>query len=155
MNEELNRCQTTVGTVGDRRAHSVDQSETQRVLWVTWTVKCVQYVLTVTMRLRQPTDFLILEALSDGRRDTGANIAALTETDRGYVNTELRHLADHGLVRKVGPHDNSGLYQITPLGVAAVEKRDLYNTDQDRFETLIYDLADDITLHPASVTVPP
>ena len=85
------------------------------------------------MQLRQPTDFLILEALSDGRRDTGANIAALTETDRGYVNTELRQLADYGFVRKVGPHDNYGLYRITPLGVAAVEKRELYDTDQERF----------------------
>lgn len=105
------------------------------------------------MRLTQPTHFLILEALSDGRRNTGANLAEIIERDRGYVNTELPRLADKGLVEKVGPHENSGLYQITSLGVAAVKKRELYEENQDKFETEIYRLQDSIELNPPEVTI--
>lgn len=105
------------------------------------------------MKLRQPTDFLILEALSEGRRNTGANIAVTIECDRGYVNTELSQLAEQGLVERVGPHENSGLYQITPLGVAAVEKRQLYEKDQDAFEPEMHELKDSIEIHPPEVTV--
>jgi predicted transcriptional regulator len=62
------------------------------------------------MRLVQPTDFDILTALSDGKRKTAANIAQLIEKNRGYINTRLPILADYGLIERVGPAPNSGLY---------------------------------------------
>lgn len=107
------------------------------------------------MQLRQPTDFLILEALSDGKRNTGANIAVKIGADRGYINAELPQLADYGLVEKVGPHENSGLYQITPLGVAAVEKQPLYDEDQAAFESVIHEFKDEITIRPPEVVGQP
>ncbi|GGI95270.1 hypothetical protein GCM10008995_01810 [Halobellus salinus] len=105
------------------------------------------------MRLRRPTDFLILDVLSDGERNTGANIADLIERDRGYVNTQLPTIEDQGFVKKIGPHQNSGLYQITPLGIAAVQKQSLYSESEDEFETAIRELADQIEITRPSVTI--
>lgn len=105
------------------------------------------------MRLRRPTDFLILEALSDGKRNTGANIAGMINYDRAYVNTQLPKLEDQGLLEKIGPHKDSGLYRITPLGVAALEKRTLYDNDEDEFEAAIQDLAENIEIEHPSVII--
>lgn len=88
------------------------------------------------MRLTQPTDFEILEAVSDGKRNTGANIAMEKDIDRGYVNAQLPKLADYGLLKKIGPAEKSGLYQITTLGMIAVRWRDKYEETED-FETKI------------------
>mgnify|MGYP003836270915 CR=1 FL=1 len=98
------------------------------------------------IRLTQPTDFLILDVLSDGKRDTASNIAKQIDKKRRYINTRLPTLADYNLIRKIGPHESSGLYQITPLGVAAVQKQALYNQDQDQFDAAIRDLALDIQI---------
>ncbi len=105
------------------------------------------------MRLTQPTDFLILEALSDGKRNTAPNIAHQISKKRAYVNTRLPHLCDHRLVSKVGVNPNSGLYRITPLGVAAVENRSLYDSDRSEFESAVDDLADRITITGPVVTI--
>jgi hypothetical protein len=83
------------------------------------------------MRLTDPTDFEILDALSDGRRNTAANLAHLIDRTRPYINTRLPLLADYGLVERVGPAPNSGLYQITPRGLAALELRDQYGEVDD------------------------
>lgn len=48
------------------------------------------------MRLASPTDFDILDALSNGKRNTAANIAIDLGRDRPYINTRLPVLADHG-----------------------------------------------------------
>ena len=102
--------------------------------------------VSVPIRLTQPTDFLILDALSDGKRDAASNIAKRIDKKRSYINTRLPVLADYNLIQKIGPHENSGLYQITPLGVAAVQKQALYDQDQDQFDTSIRDLADNIEI---------
>ncbi|WP_226929243.1 ArsR family transcriptional regulator [Halorubrum halophilum] len=108
------------------------------------------------MRLVDPTDFQILKTLSDGRRDTAANLAVIIDKDRNYLNTRLPVLADEELIERVGPAESSGLYQITPRGVAAAQNQSLYATDRDQFETTIDEqepliTITDPTVHQASV----
>lgn len=88
------------------------------------------------MRLRQPTDFLILESLHIYGRNVATNLAETTGKSRKNVNNRLPVLADYGLVRKVGPAERSGLYEITETGRVAVELSDEYD-DTDDFEALI------------------
>jgi len=89
------------------------------------------------MRLVQPTDFEILHALSDGRRNTAANIAHMLEKNRGYVNTRLPVLADYRLLSRVGPAPNSGLYEITNRGRAALDNREVYGEPDVDFAALL------------------
>lgn len=89
------------------------------------------------MRLVEPTDFEILDALSDGRRNNAANLAYLLDKDRSYLNTRLPVLADFKLVERVGPAPNSGLYIITERGLAAVECRDRYGDPDVDFDALL------------------
>ncbi|MFC4438179.1 MULTISPECIES: winged helix-turn-helix domain-containing protein [Natrialbaceae] len=88
------------------------------------------------MKLRQPTDFLILEELEDKGRNVATNLAAHTGKSRKNINTRLPVLEDYSLVRKIGPAERSGLYEITSLGKAALVYRDQYD-DADDFESLI------------------
>ncbi|MCU4741585.1 winged helix-turn-helix domain-containing protein [Halobacteria archaeon AArc-m2/3/4] len=90
------------------------------------------------MRLRQPTDFRILEALEEHGRNVASNLATHTEKSRKNINTRLPVLEDYGLVRKIGPADRSGLYEITSLGKSALVYRDQYDAVDD-FESLIRD----------------
>lgn len=78
------------------------------------------------MRLRQPTDFLILEALAEHGRNVAPNLAALTGKSRENINTRLPVLEDYDLVTKIGPADRSGLYEITDRGRCALANRDEY-----------------------------
>ena len=89
------------------------------------------------MKLASPTDFDILEALSDGKRNTAANIAIEIDRDRAYINTRLPLLADHGLLERIGPAPNSGLYEITPRGRTALKHRSAYHDESTDFEALI------------------
>lgn len=95
------------------------------------------------MRLASPTDFDILEALSDGKRNTAANIAIEIDRDRPYINTRLPILADHALIERIGPAPKSGLYEITAKGKAVVEHRDVYRDETVDFEELIESELDD------------
>jgi len=88
------------------------------------------------MKLVRPTDFEILEALSDGKRNTAANIAYHLDKKRGYVNTRLPVLADYDLIDRIGPAPNSGLYEITDRGLAALSHREQYDT-ADNFDALV------------------
>lgn len=88
------------------------------------------------MHLYQPTDFLILEALHTYGRNVAPNIAKTIDKSRENVNTRLPVLAKYGLVRKIGPSERSGLYEITPEGKAAFELRKQYDATDD-FEALI------------------
>ncbi|SIS00177.1 winged helix-turn-helix domain-containing protein [Natronorubrum thiooxidans] len=88
------------------------------------------------MKLRQPTDFLILEELEDKGRNVATNLAAHTGKSRKNINTRLPVLEDYGLVCKIGPAERSGLYEITSMGKAALVYRDQYD-DVDDFESLI------------------
>ena len=60
------------------------------------------------MRLTQPTDFEILEALDRHGRNVATNLALHLDRDRAYLNTRMPHLLDHGLIEKVGPAESSG-----------------------------------------------
>ncbi|RKD97317.1 winged helix-turn-helix domain-containing protein [Halopiger aswanensis] len=88
------------------------------------------------MKLRQPTDFLILEALEDKGRNVATNLAEHTGKSRKNINTRLPVLEDYGLVEKIGPAERSGLYEITSMGKAALVYRDQYD-EVDDFESLI------------------
>lgn len=88
------------------------------------------------MKLRQPTDFLILEALEDTGRNVATNLASHTGKSRKNINTRLPVLEDYKLVEKIGPADRSGLYEITSLGKAALVYQDQYD-EVDDFESLI------------------
>jgi len=88
------------------------------------------------MKLRRPTDFLVLEALEEHGRNVAANLAFHTGKTRKNINTRLPVLADYGLVDKIGPADRSGLYEITQKGRVAVMYREQYDTADD-FEELI------------------
>ncbi|ELY41643.1 hypothetical protein [Natronorubrum sulfidifaciens] len=90
------------------------------------------------MKLRQPTDFLILEALEETGRNVATNLKAHTGKGRKNINTRLPMLTDYGLVRKIGPKEQSGLYEITSKGEAALAHRDEYDEVVD-FEQLIED----------------
>ena len=89
------------------------------------------------MKLASPTDFDVLEALSDGKRNTAANIAIEIDRDRAYINTRLPLLADHGLLDRIGPAPNSGLYEITRKGQLALQHRNAYGRDDVDFEALL------------------
>lgn len=102
-------------------------------------------------RLVQPTDFQILEALSDGRRDTAVNLAVKCEKDRNYINTRLPVLADEDLLQRIGPAENAGLYQILPRGVAAIRNQSVYDTDREQFETLLDTQASQITIEEPTI----
>lgn len=88
------------------------------------------------MKLRQPTDFLILEALLSFGRNVAPNVAEITGKSRKNVNNRLPVLDDYGLVRRVGPADRSGLYEITERGRTAVRLEEQYDA-VDEFEKLI------------------
>lgn len=96
------------------------------------------------MRLTVPTDFEILGALSDGRRNNAINIAVELDRNRSYINTRLPVLADYNLIERVGPASNSGLYVITEKGEIVAEHQEAYEDDSIDFETFIQErLADE------------
>lgn len=80
------------------------------------------------MKLRRPTDFLILEALRKHGRNVATNLEHHTQKSRKNINTRLPMLEDYGLVSKVGPSKTSGLYEITPKGQAALKHRESYES---------------------------
>lgn len=88
------------------------------------------------VKLRQPTDFLILEALEETGRNVAPNLASHTGKSRKNINTRLPVLEDYGLVEKVGPADRSGLYEITNLGKSALVHQSEYDEVED-FDSLI------------------
>lgn len=88
------------------------------------------------MKLRQPTDFLILEALQVYGRNVAPNIAELIDKSRKNINTRLPVLWDYGLVKKIGPAEHSGLYEITDKGHVVLQLRDAYDSTED-FDALV------------------
>nr|WP_233745317.1 hypothetical protein [Halobacterium bonnevillei] len=59
------------------------------------------------MKLAVPTDFEILDALADGKRNNAVNLSYILDKNRAYINTRLPVLADYALVERVGPAPNS------------------------------------------------
>lgn len=88
------------------------------------------------MKLRQPTDFLILEALHTYGRNVAPNLAAITDKSRKNINNRLPVLNDYSLVRKIGPAERSGLYELTDKGRVALRLRDEYDHSVD-FDGLV------------------
>lgn len=83
----------------------------------------------------RPLDFLLLEELLKGR-NLGGNLHITLDVTRPYTNERLRTIADYGLVERVGPNENVGLYQITDKGRAALEYQDEYD-EIDDFDAFI------------------
>lgn len=77
------------------------------------------------LHLVEPTDFEILSYLAEGGRNNAVNIAVALEQNREYMNARLHALASHECVEGIGPAENSGLYEITEKGEAALEFRHL------------------------------
>ncbi|WP_345778219.1 ArsR family transcriptional regulator [Halobaculum rubrum] len=75
-------------------------------------------------------------------RNVAPNIAEHLDRDKGYINTRLPQLADYGLLARIGPSENAGLYEITKRGRVALEQRDEYE-DADDFDAVIDDYLDD------------
>lgn len=61
------------------------------------------------MKLRQPTDFLILKPLAADGRNVATNLSELTGKSPKNLNNRLPQLVEYGLVRKIGPTEHSGL----------------------------------------------
>lgn len=81
------------------------------------------------MKLVVPTDFEILEAMSDSKRQTAPNLAEILDRERQYMNDRLADLAGKGLIKKVGPSERSGMYEITTRGRIALEHKGEYSHD--------------------------
>lgn len=103
---------------------------------VTYQVTDYHNARSKTVKLRQPTDFLILEALHAYGRNVAPNLSHITGKSRKNVNNRLPVLDDYGLVEKIGPAERSGLYEITERGRIALRSRDEYDSTTD-FEGLI------------------
>ena len=98
--------------------------------------KAAYVPIRAPVRLRRPTDFLILEGLHSYGRNVAPNLAHITGKSRKNVNNRLPVLADYGLVQKIGPADRSGLYEITDRGRVALRLRDQYHATED-FDALV------------------
>jgi predicted transcriptional regulator len=97
------------------------------------------------MKLAAPTDFDILEALSDRKRNNAVNLAHLLDKNRAYINTRLPILADYDLVERVGPAPNSGLYVITEKGQAVLENQSKYREDSVDFDAEVAETLSDLS----------
>lgn len=95
------------------------------------------------MKLRQPTDFLILHALYTHGRNVAPNLATIIDKSRANINNRLPILEDYGLVRKIGPSDHSGLYELTEKGERALANADRYD-EIDDFEQLLEESTRDV-----------
>jgi len=96
------------------------------------------------VKLQRPTDFLILECLAEGGRNVAANVALEIDKSRSHVNVRLPMLQDYGLVEKIGPAENSGLYEITSKGRVVLEHREEYDAEDVTFDELVAEKVDEV-----------
>ena len=89
------------------------------------------------MKLTSPTDFEILVALSNGKRNNATNLSHILDKNRPYINTRLPVLTDYGLVERIGPAPNSGLYVITEKGRVVADMQSAYNDEETDFEAML------------------
>lgn len=98
-----------------------------------------------SLSLRQPTDFLILEAFSNGENYTAGAIAHRIqnviysdhEITKENVNTRLPELENYGLLEKVPAIGRSGLYRISEAGLIALDYKTEYDNPNVDFLELI------------------
>jgi hypothetical protein len=89
------------------------------------------------MKLQRPTDFLILNHLTEEGRNVAVNLALEIDKSRSHVNVRLPVLEDYDLVEKIGPAENSGLYQITGKGQVTAAYEDEYGKEGVDFDALV------------------
>ena len=89
------------------------------------------------LELVEPTDFEILAYLAEEGRNNAINVAVALDRNREYMNTRLGTLAQYGCLRRVGPAEHSGLYEITEKGAAALEHREARHDPEADFEALV------------------
>ncbi|MFC7202672.1 winged helix-turn-helix domain-containing protein [Haloferax namakaokahaiae] len=94
------------------------------------------------MQLVEPTDFDILGYLQSNGRNNAVNLAVALDRERTYMNTRLRTLCELGCTQRVGPAKNSGLYEITSVGVAALQYRSANKDPDVDFLELIHEAAE-------------
>jgi DNA-binding MarR family transcriptional regulator len=82
--------------------------------------------------LTVPTDLEILELLSNGDRQTPANVAAHLDHDSRYMSERLRNLEERGYIRDAPPAERSGMYELTDLGAIAAFHIHTYVRDYHR-----------------------
>lgn len=80
-----------------------------------------------TVKLVVPTDFDILEEMSDGKRYTGNFLGPILDKDDQYVRNRLAELRGKGLVKK---EPNSQMYVITEKGLVVLHLQDQYDHDR-------------------------
>jgi predicted transcriptional regulator len=93
------------------------------------------------------TDWEILGELRHGR-NVAANLALEIDRHRKTVNKKLSYLLDYGLVEKIGPHEQSGLYELTQRGRLAYEHREKYHDDAVDFDAFLDEKLDASELDP-------
>lgn len=90
------------------------------------------------VKLNEPTDFEILDALRDGGNLTPGRVAHRIDRSTKYVSTRLSQLRDYGLVEYVPPEELGELYRVTEAGERAAELRDEYGgPDDDKWEEIV------------------
>lgn len=99
--------------------------------------------------LTSPTDLEIMDLLSDGRRQTPANMAAYLDRDPAYMSERLRNLEEREYIRDAPPADRSGMYELTDLGKIAayhINKyvRDYHNVFRSKCERILDNQPQDI-----------
>lgn len=82
------------------------------------------------MKIVVPTSFQVLRVLDSRARQTAPNLAELLDRETSYMSNQLADLASQGLVRKVGPSDNSSMYEITSRGRMVLEYAQEYTHDR-------------------------
>ena len=87
--------------------------------------------------LVEPTDFEILAYLEEEGRNNAVNVAVALGKNREYMNSRLGILARDGCLHRVGPAENSGLYEITEKGRVALEHRDACGDPNADFEEVV------------------
>jgi DNA-binding HxlR family transcriptional regulator len=91
---------------------------------------------TTVVKLSRPADFDILQALDGTGRNVARNLQHHIDASRKHINNRLPQLEDYGLVKKIGPDEDSGLYEITEKGRVALKHRKKYD-EVDDFEALV------------------
>lgn len=79
--------------------------------------------------LTVPTDIEIINLLSNGKRQTPANVAAHLDHDPRYMSERLRKLKLREYIRDSPPAERSGMYELTNLGKIAAFHIDKYVRD--------------------------
>jgi DNA-binding MarR family transcriptional regulator len=81
------------------------------------------------VKLTEPTDFDILEILSEGDRETPKHLGTLLEFRNAYMSQRVRQMEDYGLVERI---DDSQMFVITELGRVALDLQNQYSHDESR-----------------------